>query len=310
MLAITIDWLQFTASKKCPLDTIIQLLHLNVNTFKKLDRGRMGYKQQMCGNNISILYDGNEGMNAHVILSGEACRLYSINNSLIELLGRINNSKSKVTRIDLAIDDKKGDIINLNKIRKDIIDCNVISKWKTSLEMIKRSLSEHECLGYTMNIGSRSSEMFLRIYDKSKEQNIEGKWARMELEIKGKKAEIIQYKITEDNIGYLAKTLINNYIRIVEPNEKDTNRARWKNKKYWDKLIGTTEKTRLSVDKNIQTVEGAKEWLTKQVAPTIATVVSADSGSTDFLYELIADGIKRLNPKQREMIKKEIDKVE
>ena len=75
-LSIIIDWLQFTIKgNDVNTDTIIiNTLLLDVNNFIQLDHGKMGYKSQLFYNNISVLYNGNDGMGTHVIISGQACR--------------------------------------------------------------------------------------------------------------------------------------------------------------------------------------------------------------------------------------------
>lgn len=304
MLEITIDWLQFTSNTKSHLNTIIQVLQQDVNSYQKLDKGKLGYKKQLHSQGIFILYEGNEDMNCHVIITGEGCKYYSINNNLLELIERMNKYECKATRIDLAIDDKQGNIIPLENLTEDIRKANVVSKWKTSLEMTKRSLENGETLGKTINLGSRSSQVFMRIYNKSLEQAIPGNWTRMELEIKKDRAVVLQEKITKENVGYLTITILNNYFRIVEPSSTDTNKRRWKTAEYWSNIVETTEKTQLSVDTDVTTLEEMKEWIEKQIAPSIATIVMADGGSTDFLYEQIELGIKRLKSKHYALINK------
>lgn len=310
MVAITIDWLQFTTNSKNYVNTIIQLLQLDVNTFTELEKGKLGYKRQLHNEGIFVLFEGNENMNVHVIITGQGCKNYSIDNNLLELIGRLNEKDCKATRIDLAIDDKSGDIIDMLKIRKDIKRANVVSKWKTSLEYIKRNLKDGQVIGNTINVGSRQSEIFLRIYDKSKEQGLHGKWTRMELEIKGKKAVLLQKKINTENVGFLATSLINNYIRIVEPHPTDTNKSRWKTKEYWKKIIETTEKTRLSIDREVTTLSGMKSWIERQVAPSLATITEAEGGDLEFLYNQIIEGRKRLKPKHKAIIEKEMEEIE
>lgn len=301
MLEITLDWLQFTSKDPNYLTTIIDILQMERKHFIELPKGKLGYKKQIACENISILYDGNEDMGTHVILSGKGCRQYEEKEPLIQLVKRLNQNEIKCTRIDLAIDDLQGDVIQIDKIQEDLRKGNVISKWKTSTELIKRELESGKIIGQTINIGSRQSETFLRIYDKALEQKLDTKWSRMELEVKGRKAERLQSMITVDNVGLLAKKIINNYIRIVEPSG-DSNKSRWKTKDYWKNIIDTTEKVKLSSKKEDKTIDELKKWVESQIAPTLATISIADGGSVDFLYEQIKEGEKRLKAKHRRII--------
>ena len=307
MLEISVDWLQFTSKNPNPIDVIIHNLHLDVKLFQELPSGKLGYKKQLFYENIFILFDGNEDMGTHVIMSGKGCRTYESHYPIIKLIESFEIAELKATRIDLAIDDKEGKIIKLDNIVEDTIKGNVVSKWKTSTEIIKRNLSDGEKIGQTIYLGSRKSEVFMRIYDKSMQQNEEGNWVRIELEIKGKKAVELQKILQIENAGSLTKGIINNYFRIVEPG-KDKNKSRWKTKKYWTKIIDSTEKIKLSRIKEEKTIDETKEWLMKQLAPTIASTVIADEGDLDFIVELIKDGQKRMKPKHYKMIEKEHDK--
>lgn len=309
MLEITIDWLQFTSKDPNYLTTLINILRLDRNQFIELPKGKLGYKKQIALGDIYILYDGNEGMGTHVILSGKGCRQYEEKEPLIELIKRLNENEIKCTRIDLAIDDIEGKTIQIANITEDLRKGNVISKWKTSTELIKRELNTGEIIGQTINIGSRQSETFLRIYNKSLEKGIEGNWSRMELEVKGRKAEKLQSIMTVENVGQLIKKIINNYIRIVEPGN-DTNKSRWKTKEYWSNIIETTEKVKLSSKKEDKTVDELKKWVESQIAPTLATISIADGGSVDFLYEQIREGQKRLKAKHRRIISRGDKNVE
>lgn len=309
MLEIVIDWLQFTTKETNPLNVIITLLRLDVKDFVELKKGKMGYKRQWHSDNIFILFDGNqklgEEMGTHVIITGKGCRIYENNNSLTDLIDRVNEYNCKVTRIDLAIDDREGNVIVLDKILEDVREGNTISKWKNSLELTQRELRTGKINGQTINLGSRSSEVFLRIYNKSMQLQEKGNWTRMEIEVKGKKATQLQKIISKEPIGPITKKLINNYIRIVEPG-KDKNRSRWKTKSYWEKIINTTEKLSLSKKAEERTLKEMEDWIERQVSATLATIVHAHGGSVDFIYDQIKDGTKKMKSKHRSIVEKEM----
>src|SRR5699024_9326457 len=107
--------------------------------FQEIDRGMLGYKDQKTYKNISVLWNGNKDMGVHIIISGQGCRQYETENNLIGLIDRINKVEGKVTRIDLALDDIKGDLIPFEKMLQDIITGNIASRWKTTTEMNKRT---------------------------------------------------------------------------------------------------------------------------------------------------------------------------
>lgn len=315
MLEIIIDWVQFTTKERDPFKVIISLLHLNVKDFTELTKGKLGYKKQLHYNNIFILYDGTEyseelktkEMGTHIIITGQGCRYYETKECLVSLINRINQNEAKLTRIDLAIDDKPGETILLNEIIKDVKEANTVSKWKNSLELTQRDLLSGQINGQTLNLGSRSSDVYLRIYNKSMEREEEGNWVRMEIEIKGKKAQELQKIVNSQNVGQITKKLIHNYFRVVEPG-KDTNKSRWKIKEYWKNIIKTTEKLALTTRPEEPTLESMKNWVQNQVSATIATIVMAEGGCMDFLYDQISIGSGKLKTKHNDIIKRELDK--
>lgn len=310
MTRISIDWLQFTFTdiNNNNVDSevsniIISVLRLDAINFIELNKGKLGYKKQLYYNNISVLYDGSKDMGIHVIISGQGCRFYESDNDLIELIERINDRNGKLTRIDLAMDDMKGDVILFNELISDIKNANIVSKWKDSTEIIKRSNTDGHIIGHTMNVGSGSSRIYMRIYNKALEQNKNCVWNRIELEIKKEYAENIQKIINSDNVGKLMCKILNNYIRIVEKCETDKNKSRWKTKQYWQNIINTTEKLKLTKVKEEKTIDTTKEWLNKQVAPSLALVSLSDE-NLDFIMKQIVQGQSRLKERHIKMLNK------
>lgn len=302
-----IDWLQFTIKNRTYIDVIVSILQYNLNLFQTLPKGMMGYKSQTAFDNIKVLYDGKEDMGVHVILSGQGCRQYETKESILWLLDRINENEGKLTRIDIALDDFKGNLIPFKKIKKDIIKGNIITKWKSSLEYNKRD-TNGKILGETISLGSRTSDTYLRIYDKALEQGYDGIWNRIEVEIKKKNAEEIQNILNEYTVARIFKGVLNNYLRIVQPHETDTNKSRWKTQPYWEKLINGIDKIKLTQKKEEKSIDEKKEWIKKQVGPTMAIVSILENGDDAFFKEVINESIDKMKPKHQRIIINEINK--
>lgn len=314
MMEITIDWLQFTSKSESPIEVIHDILKMKATDFIELNGGKLGYQRQLFTEGISVLFQGGnqkegENMGTHVIISGKGCRIYENIRPLLDLIEDVSMSNSKITRLDLAMDDKEGTVILLEKIIKDVYAGNIVSRWRTGVELTKLDLQKSKKIGSTINLGSRTSDVFLRIYNKSMQQKIEGNWIRMELEVKGDKVIELQKLLREHNAGMLFGQIMNNYIRIVQPDKKNKNKSRWKNKKYWDKIITETERIQLSVIKKERTLDDMKGWMEKQVSATVATIVLAEGGSVDYLYDLIKDGEKKLKDKHKQIIESENNKM-
>lgn len=293
-----IDWLQFTIiDEKYSFEKVIEeVLGMDVSNFIELASGKLGYKKQLFYDNISILYNGNVGMGVHVIITGKGCRYYEKNNNLIELIKRINQAKGKLTRIDIAMDDYDGDVLLFDNLRTDIIRGNIISKWRDSTEIIKRTTEEGEIIGHTINVGSGASRIYMRLYNKGLEQNVNKMWIRLELEIKKEYAEKMQTLVTTEEIGPLVSKILNNYIRVVEK-DGNKNKSRYKTKEYWLNIVNTIEKQKLTSRAEEKTIQDTKDWISKQVSTSLALITMYDEGNIDFIIHEIIEGKKKLKPK-------------
>lgn len=295
---ISIDWLQFTSLDLSLNEVISKVLKMEIRLFQELEKGKLGYKKQLFYKNISVLFDGNENMGIHVVMTGKGSSFYSnVERPILLLISDINELRCKITRIDIAIDDYKGDIINLKAIHKDTINGEVISRWKSSTEFTKRTI-KGKVIGKTIAFGSRSSNIYLRIYDKLLEQanyqNLKDVkvWNRLELEIKKESAEEIQQLIKNKTLNEIAKGILVNNIRFVIP-EKTKNKSRWKTKRHWLNLIEGIEKIQLNQTKKVTEIDKTKMWLRKQVSQSLGKVALID-GDMEFIDKITVEGAKKL----------------
>lgn len=95
----------------------------------------------------------------------------------------------RISRCDVAID-----VINSN--------VEVLDYWRGRLEeraYDKRGKTQliTSPAGDTITIGSRTSEKYIRIYDKAKEQRRAGDWKRIEIEMKGRTANGLQIEYND-----------------------------------------------------------------------------------------------------------------
>jgi phage replication initiation protein len=296
------DWMEFTIHELNEQEVVLQVLKMKPADFIILPKGRYGYKKQMASGHISVLFSGTEDMGVHVILSGRGCREYETGGTILELLDRIMLHDGKCTRIDMAMDDRTGSIIPFEKIKEAIRLGYISSRWKTSMEYIKRKLADGEIIGHTVNIGSRKSKMYMRIYDKAMEQGLDTPWFRIEMEIREERAEKLQdILLFEDNIGQVYAKIINNYIRFLEPSG-DTNRGRWPTAPWWENLIQEVKKLKLTRKPEDRTVEDVRSWVKQQVGPSLAVLVLADDGAFDDIINTIMVGKTRLKEKHMRIL--------
>src|SRR5699024_12838030 len=83
---------------------------------------------------------------------------------------------------------------------------------------------------------------------------------------------------------------------------KNSKRCRWKTATWSARLLENVEPLKLTVKRQDKTVDEMIKWLDKQIAPTLATVVTALDGEINWLYKLIPNGNTRLKNKHQQAI--------
>lgn len=309
-LECVFDWLQFTIHALDAQEVIVQVLKLKLADFLDLPKGRYGYANQLACGHVSVLYHGADDMGVHIIISGQGCREYEAVGDILQLLDRIVFFNGNCTRIDLAIDDKSGNIILFDKIIEAVHLGYFSSRWKTSTEYIVRKLTNGLIIGHTVNIGSRKSKTYMRIYNKAMEQEIDTPWIRMEMEVRDERAELLQsILIFETEVGNVYTKIINNYVRVLQPGN-DTNRSRWATAAWWINLVDEIGKLTLTRRPEDRSIEEIRTWVKKAIGPTLALLVLADGGAIDDILTTIQEGKARLKEKHLRILNKSNDSTD
>lgn len=316
-LTASFDWIEFTVQQESLESVITVILKLTEGEFKDLPSGRFGYSHQRKWGegNVFILFNREHGvddnMGIHVIITGTGCREYEQVRALQDLIDYliVDVKTNKFTRIDLAIDDHEDKIINYDRIHNAAISGNFTSRWNKWDELNSRRCTDSSFIGRTMYFGSQKSDIFVRIYDKRLERNVNGKpdvqssdWTRLEIVYKKARAQMLaEYLCDHKDVGLTIRETLNNYIRFVTPSV-DSNKARWKTAIWWSNLLGDVGKLKLTIQPLDRTIDQMATWLDKQIAPTIAAVMSAHDGDITWLYKSIVQGKQRLRNKHKDAI--------
>lgn len=292
-----IDWLSFT-SKIDSVESIINFLALQDCRFVET-KGMYGYRDRLHYEGINIHYNcGREDMpNVWLEMSGSGCRTYETygNGDWVNLLDNISSSDDyNITRLDVAYDDHIG-ILDMSRLVKDTLNENYISKWN-SWEVMQSSK------GATIYFGSPKSDIRLRIYDKARERGLEDiHWIRSELQLRDEMATAF-CRLGLDEIGLKFCGVLTRYIRYVQPNRNDSNKSRWKNIKYWDKLIDNASAIRLysevGVEYNLSRVKG---YVYEQAGNSIATLLEIEG---------IETVLKELKERKSTLSKKQLNLID
>ena len=331
-LCCSIDWLSFTIERYVDLWSCLSEFGFSQSDFYDAPRGANGYRKMLLyyGFPIRVLYDGNDNMGIHIDVSGSAVsefyRVYyestfnvetpwgtlardmelNVVKTLFQQILRIGH----MTRLDLSIDNRDLIYYDLDELHRLLSLGRFCSKFRT-WKFVEEKETSGLCTGRTIYLGSRSSDVMIRIYDKKLEQNkkykdaperlIESEWVRWELELKNDRANrAVKSLIDGMSVGSLAVGILSNYFRIIYLD--DTNKSRCSTSIKWLTFTDGIEALSLYVPPIDSTLEEKRAWLLRQCAPTIAAIIMAQGGDLSFLSECLDLHAMRMNPKLRSMV--------
>lgn len=184
-------------------------------------------------------------------ISGKGCREFENiqGNDWLKFFKDITDRdfRTVITRLDIAYDDHIG-TLDLYRIAQDVRDRHYTSPSKKSM-IIWSDDQRIDVQGLTVSVGSKSSDVLIRIYDKAAEREFgsERHWVRCEIQLRHDRciaaaAEILKHQ----HLGRTAAGILRNYLMFRDPgNSQDTNPSRWPVADYWDKVLMDMERVRL-----------------------------------------------------------------
>lgn len=341
-LQVSCDWIEFTMKEgfdetsPSPYIHALDLMGYHSNEFSLPSLGGNGYRKkvvrQLNTGEIKVYFDGaNIGMGMHISISGQclndvlehfqnsnssetpfsgpAYEITDFDETLLTDFLRAVSASGRITRFDLAIDDVGAHYFTVADFKQ------ILEKGQYSSRIrFRKFIVSHDrdkVTGETVYFGRRESEFMLRVYDKQLEQNkkrtsvdlpeIENPWVRWEMELKGNSAGIAcDELISGKSLATVASGILNQKIRLI--NLDNNRKCRCTTLQLWNDFIGNVEKIRLYIKPLPSTINDRISWLYRQVAPSLASVVEALDGTTEFIYNLLESGKIRLSSKDWDMI--------
>lgn len=200
--------------------------------------------------------ENRSDMGVHVQLSGETLRYYStLGVDWKQLLTWAKKFKGRTSRVDLALDLHNSGMLFEQFSKKNLKPYK--GKGRTPRHLPVGSQEE----GWTVYIGSRESEKFLRVYDWSaKHDKNAGDYIRVELECKGQVAHAIGWEFPDNDTAYIV-AMAQTLIRAV---------ADW-NMDAWNVAL-TSETVSLSIPQGKD--KDTLGWLKNVCAPSLAKQIA------------------------------------
>lgn len=292
---VSFDWLRCSFPDLTEWQAIALLLDLGETA--ALPHGRHGYRSAVAQGNITLLYDGTPGMGVCLDITGEGMRQIESSGRVKDwrtFLATLQGAGAKFSRLDIACDDKAG-LLDLEEIVA-AAEAGTVSthfqQWRR--DEGKRTFGDQgeRSPGLTLYFGSRTSDSFVRIYDKAAQQQEEGHWVRVEMEVKGKRAPMLADAFINGGtavlVGYLRGLL--DFKEAGEHSE----RSRWQTVSWWETFLASAEVVRLTIAQQALTMERVMKWVNNQVAPTLAMVLKVHGGDLDILLNVINAALPRI----------------
>ena len=307
---LLIDWLEFTCFQDCEElgseeRKKLEEWGFDLEKFKYLESGLMGYKKRMWGEYTQILFAGNTGMKTHIVLSGKGVRAYEVNNKAENLINMLTHEDLSFTRIDLALDIKDGSI-EFKQLLEYLNKNYIVTRFKKYKYVVEKKISDdgQQTLGETIYFGSRSSNIFVRIYDKAKQMQVEGSWIRIEIVYKDEHANALALYIVqgEKNLGELFSQTLNNYIRFVEKSN-DSNKRRWKTADFWERILEDSKRIKLSFKGEEVDPKKTADWFKTKVAPSLAFLNLYWGGDMKIVESVITGAEEKMSEKYKKILR-------
>jgi DNA relaxase NicK len=180
----------------------------------------------------------------------------------LSFLDRLLALGARVSRLDLA-SDLVGKHINLEEWYQKVRNGDAVTNAR------RHRLVQSES-GATLYIGSRSSERFLRIYDKAGQEGVDMDWFRAELELKGGAAKGVARYLQQKRSLEEVPAIINAFFRLRCSD--------------WDEWMETDHS---AVIYSTKTRSNTADWLLNSVAPALARHLEKDAGFIEDFIEAV-----------------------
>ena len=200
-------------------------------------------------------------MGTHLVWQGDACDKCPIDHK--SLINHLIGAKFSFSRLDMAID-----CINCNLRPQQATKELANDRCKTRAKKSPRRDDPRDP-GYTQYVGKKTSEIFLKLYDKAQEMGIDGDHTRIELTVKHARADRAARQIVSDTDF---RAMVVAYADFPQWRE-------WK-------AIMDIPAVKLP---SIRTETNTEQWLLGACAPALARVIYFAS-STEF-YEKFKDEV-------------------
>ena len=269
----SVDWLAFTIPADVldeygplPLAERFGLRVSGVTEFREC--GLLGWKQSVLLFPGALLAYGGQLGTAYLSLSGAGLRYAAeLGVGFRDIIETAAELGCKCRRVDFAFDDHA--VLDLDEVCNAWLRGQVRTRFDRFQDV--RSWNRDAVSdGRTLYFGSRSSESFVRIYDKALQTGTQGRWIRVELELKGDRAHAVLVAWRQlDYATTFAAGILDSTISFIDA-EASANSTRCPRLSWWDTFLCGVEKCRVVVSAKTRVLSDVQDWFYHSMAPTLA----------------------------------------
>lgn len=277
--------------KSDSVDSIIKMLDFkNPDSVKwREDYGFYGYRNRIHFDGMNIHFNHCKPDQDYPMIefSGQGCRdfeTYTTGNWENLFSCALDTENYNVTRLDIAYDDHSG-LLDIKKILGLTYKRNYVSR-SQKFEIIFSGTADQNA--FSCMYGVRSSEFYIRIYDKADERGgLDQHWIRCESVLKHDRAyNFIKYIMSGEPVGKTYCSVLNNYLRFVVPMSTDSNKNRWKTQKFWTDFLGDVSKISIATKKDVEyNLHKIARYVFEQSGNSIDTIINC-IGVDEFMNNL------------------------
>ena len=252
------DWLTVSFSDDFGFSDIIGLLGIDRCFEEQKTGSRLKYGHRLAFDGISVHYtdDSDIRHNAGVCLemSGQGCRDFETFGSgdWVDLFTSISEMHGVITRLDVAYDDFIG-VLPI-EIIAGMANRGLFTARSQAYD-VHYSYKERGKCGLTVSHGSRTSDTFIRIYDKRAERNAWDEfdhWVRCEIQMRKNCAQGFLDRLEElGSLGAAFTGVLQNYL-TYRCNTTDSNLSRSPAAPWWLRFVQAAEALRIHDKKDIE----------------------------------------------------------
>jgi DNA relaxase NicK len=311
-----IDYLSFTV-KGVPLKEVLEQLG---GDFVQSEKGFRGYPVAYIGSGeaggTAIVGTGAPRNKTEVHADIPAGFLSGWSFERIQALAKWVRAKGgHLTRLDTALDDRTG-VVTVAQVQRALAKGQAVTRFREMTRLHKMGLerkTDHQ--GDTVNVGSRQSQTFLRVYDKALEQQskghtVEGPWVRWELEFKQERAEKCGQELASLDAEEYRRFIVGVLRSAIDFRATDWGaepmvRCRARPLRWWIQLTNGFAKARLVLDPVVRKIEDVKQWVADTLGPMLAVICASKAAGQSWLEQVIVAGAERWKAKHYALLQKQ-----